>query len=92
MVWDNEVHQTTGGQPTATARRASLVAIARGAGIEKGLEVRTPDELERAVDRILAEDGPFVVVVKVDRGSTTAAFDPDVIGQPARFRKALAAL
>ena len=92
MVWDNEVHQTTGGQPTATARRASLVAIARGAGIEKGLEVRTPDELERVVDRILAEDGPFVVVVKVDRGSTTAAFDPDVIGQPARFRKALAAL
>lgn len=84
MVWDNEVHQTTGGQPTATARRASPVAIARG-------EVRTLDELERAVDRILAEDGPFVVVVKVDRGSTTAAFDPDVIGQPARFRKALAA-
>ena len=91
MVWDNEVHQTTGGQPTATARRASLVAIASGAGIEKALEVRTPDELERAVDRILTEDGPLVVVVKVDKGSTAAAFDPDVIGQPARFRKALAA-
>jgi len=33
MVWDNEVHQTTGGQATATARKASLVGMARGAGI-----------------------------------------------------------
>ena len=38
VVWDNEVHMTTGGQPTATAFRSSLAAIARGAGIEKVLE------------------------------------------------------
>ena len=31
VIWDNEVHQTTGGQPTATAARSSLAAIARGA-------------------------------------------------------------
>jgi len=92
MVWDNEVHQTTGGQATATSKRASLVAIARGAGIEKGLEVRTQEELGRAVDRILSEDGPFIVVVKVDKGPSTAPFDQDLIGQATRFRKALAAL
>ena len=67
-------------------RKASLVGIARGAGIEKGIE------LERAVDRILGEDGPFIVVVKVDKGPTTAPFDQDLIGQATRFRKALAAV
>jgi thiamine pyrophosphate-dependent acetolactate synthase large subunit-like protein len=92
IVWDNEVHQTTGGQATATARKASLVGMARGAGIEKGLEVRTQAELERAVDRILTEDGPFIVVVKIDKGASTAPFDQDLIGQASRFRKALAAL
>ena len=40
VVWDNEVHQTTGGQPTATAR-TSLAGIARGAGIEKIIEPAT---------------------------------------------------
>ena len=92
MVWDNEAHQTTGGQATATARKASLVGIARGAGIEKGIEVRTQEELERAADRILTEDGPFIVVVKIDKGASTAPFDQDLIGQVSRFRKALAAL
>jgi hypothetical protein len=33
-----------------------------------------------------------MVVVKVDKGPTTAPFDPDLIGQATRFRKALAAL
>ena len=29
VIWDNEVHQTTGGQPTATAVRSSLAGMAR---------------------------------------------------------------
>jgi len=44
------------------------------------------------VDRILKEDGPFIVVVKIDKGPSTAPFDQDLIGQASRFRKALAAL
>ena len=56
MVWDNEAHQTTGGQATATARRASLVGIARGAGIEKGVEVRTQGRPRAHDDRVLKED------------------------------------
>ena len=92
VVWDNEVHQTTGGQPTATAARSSLAAIARGAGIEKALEVRTEDELRRAYDRMLGEDGPFVVCVKVEKGRSECRFtDRDVVGQARRFRQALAA-
>ena len=92
VVWDNEVHQTTGGQPTATAARSSLAAVARGAGVEKALEVRTEDELRRAYDRMLGEDGPFVVCVKVEKGRAEGRFrDRDVVGQARRFRQALAA-
>ena len=92
VVWDNEVHQTTGGQPTATAARSSLAAIAKGAGIDKAMEVRTEEELRRAYDQMLGEDGPFVVCVKVVKGRSEGTFDRDIVGQARRFAHALAAL
>jgi len=92
VVWDNEVHQTTGGQPTATAFRSSLAAIARGAGIEKVLEPRDETELGGAYDRILSEDGPFVVHVKVEKGRAEGKLDRDVIGYKLRFMRAVATL
>ena len=92
VIWDNEVHETTGGQPTATAARSSLAAIAHGAGVEKALEVRTEEELCRAYDRILREDGPFVVNVKVATGRSEGRLDRDVVGHTRRFKRALAEL
>ena len=92
VIWDNEVHMTTGGQPTATAFRSSLAAIARGAGIEKALEPKNEDELGRAYNRILTEDGPFVVNVKVEKGPAEGKLDRDVVGHKLGFMKALAAL
>ena len=92
VIWDNEVHETTGGQPTATAARSSLAAIAHGAGVEKALEVRTEEELCRAYDRILREDGPFVVNVKVAPGRSEGRLDRDVVGHTRRFKRALAEL
>jgi thiamine pyrophosphate-dependent acetolactate synthase large subunit-like protein len=92
VVWDNEVHMTTGGQPTATAHRSSFAQMARGAGIEKVLEPRDEAELGRAYDRMLAEDGPFVVPVKVSRGRAEGRLERDVVGYARRFRQALAAV
>ena len=92
LIWDNEVHQTTGGQPTATAARSSLAGIARGAGVEKALEVRTEDELRGAYDRLFAEDGPFVVAVKTEKGRAEGTLDLDVVGHTRSFIQALAAL
>lgn len=92
VIWDNEVHQTTGGQPTATAARSSLAAIARGAGVDKAMEVRTDEELRRAYDRIFSEDGPFVVSVKVSKGRAEGRLDRDNVGRARRFARALAAL
>lgn len=92
VIWDNEAHMTTGGQPTATAHRSSLAGLARGAGVEKALEARDEDELRRVYDRILREDGPFVVAAKIDRGPAEGQLDRDVIGYKLRFTNALASL
>ena len=66
--------------------------MARGAGIEKVLEPRNEAELGQAFDRMLAEDGPFVVPVKVSRGRAEGRLDRDVVGYARRFRQALADL
>lgn len=93
IVWDNEVHQTTGGQPTATAFRSSLAGLARGAGIEKVLEPANEEELLAAYDHILSEEpGPFFVCVKVDAGAAQGQIDRDVIWYKLRFMRALADL
>jgi thiamine pyrophosphate-dependent acetolactate synthase large subunit-like protein len=92
IVWDNEVHQTTGGQPTATAFRSSLAGIARGAGIEKVLEPANEEELADAYERILSgEPGPFFILVKVDKGEVEGQADRDAIWYKLRFMRALAA-
>jgi hypothetical protein len=54
------------------------------------LEPRDEGELGRAFDRILAEDGPFVVPVKVSRGRAEGRLERDVVGFARRFRQALA--
>jgi thiamine pyrophosphate-dependent acetolactate synthase large subunit-like protein len=92
VVWDNEVHQTTGGQPTATSMRTSLAGVARGAGIEKVIEPQNEEEVAAAFDRILSEDGPFFVVVKVDTGLASGSLDRDLIRYKLRFMQALTEL
>jgi thiamine pyrophosphate-dependent acetolactate synthase large subunit-like protein len=92
VIWDNQVHMTTGGQPTATAHRSSLAHMARGAGIEKVIEPRDETELGHAFDRILSEEGPFVVPVKIRVGRSEGGLSRDVIGSARRFRQALAAV
>ena len=92
VVWDNEVHQTTGGQPTATGMRSSLAAIAVGAGIEQVLQPQNEEELSAAFDRILNEDGPFFVEVKVDPGPAAGEMGRDLMWYKLRFMRALAGL
>ncbi len=93
IVWDNEVHQTTGGQPTATAFKSSLAAIAAGAGFEKAYEVRNEEELTALFDRIVSgEPGPFFIDAKVDKGAAEGQIDRNPIWYKMRFMRALAAL
>ncbi len=49
VVWDNGLYQITGGQPTASATTADLVAIARGAGISRSAWAADEDDFARLV-------------------------------------------
>jgi phosphonopyruvate decarboxylase len=65
LVLENGVFLETGRQPVATSAGADLVAIARGAGIERAFATADPVELAGLVDRGLAEPGPTLVVARV---------------------------
>ena len=94
VIWDNESHMTTGGQPTATRMKTSFAGIARGAGIDtdRVIEPANEEDLDHAFERILSEDGPFVVPVKIDFGMAEGSADRNMIAHKIRFMRALAEL
>lgn len=67
FVNDNETYQTVGGYPTMTADKADLAAIARGAGVEHAVTVRTMDKFEREVDAAFEKNkGARFIVLKTE--------------------------
>jgi len=61
IVWDNRSYAMTGGQPTATAFRTDLGAIARGAGYPKVERVESLAAFQSAAERALNEPGPWFI-------------------------------
>ena len=88
LVMDNESYVETGGQPTATAGRTDLEAIARAAGIGTTCTVRDESELETLRDRMLNAPGPFFANVKVAAETLPLVFPHSFDGATAidRFR------
>jgi len=86
VVWDNGIYQITGGQPTASASTADLVAIARGSGIANANWAAEEGEF----DRLLAEalkGGPSLIAARIDDKPGVATTDRD----PVRIRAAFMA-
>lgn len=69
LVIDNGTYLSTGRGEllSATASGTDLHAMAKGAGIQKAVSVSTVERLEEWLKRAFHEDGPFVIVAKVDR-------------------------
>jgi thiamine pyrophosphate-dependent acetolactate synthase large subunit-like protein len=65
VVLNNGCYEITGGQPVPGVNKARLAEIARGAGIARAYELKTLDELERAIGDILREPGPTFVDLHV---------------------------
>ena len=66
VIWDNESYQSIGGPPTHTASgRVDLAAIARGAGVEQAVTVRSVAEFDAHCEKGLSSDRPYIVVAKV---------------------------
>ena len=76
IVMDNASYQITGGQPTATAASADLVAVAHGAGIARSDWARDPDDFARLVQNALQSTGPSLIGARID--------DAPAAGEPAR--------
>jgi thiamine pyrophosphate-dependent acetolactate synthase large subunit-like protein len=88
IVWDNETYQITGGQPTATARGADLVAIARGSGIQKAHWARDERHFEALVEEAVNSDGPFFIAAKMMAAAVeTTHRDPAALRE--RFMRGL---
>lgn len=66
IIWDNAQYQITGGQPTHTGGKADIEAMARGAGFQQALTVKTFTAFKEALSRILSQTGPWILVAKTD--------------------------
>ncbi len=64
IVLDNEAYESTGGQPSVSAR-TPLEAVARAAGYPHARRVSTAEELARAVRELGEARGPAFLLVKV---------------------------
>ena len=71
VVWDNGMYQITGGQAAATAGRADIVEIARGAGIAQSAWASDEEDFDRLVARALEGDGPWFIGVRIDGTAPT---------------------
>lgn len=94
VVLDNGQYVTTGGQDTATSGRTSITGLAVGAGFaaEKVIEATNDEELDHAYERILDEEGPFVLNVKIESAPAKGKLDRDLLWYKLRFMRAISAL
>ncbi|MEK7210801.1 MAG: thiamine pyrophosphate-dependent enzyme [Candidatus Binatota bacterium] len=67
-VCENGTYETNGAVPIPGVRRISFAAIARAAGYPKSYEFDKLDDWEREAGRILKEEGPVLVDLKLVPG------------------------
>jgi thiamine pyrophosphate-dependent acetolactate synthase large subunit-like protein len=65
IIFDNESYASTGGLPTATAGKTTLVEIAKGAGISNAVEVSKIEDFTAVITKALAGHGPWFIVAMV---------------------------
>jgi thiamine pyrophosphate-dependent acetolactate synthase large subunit-like protein len=96
VVFDNGAYLTTGSGSvaSATASGADLAAIARAAGIACSVLVEDIPAFERAIGQAMRDDGPWVIVARVDASDRSdprarGGFPSDVVEQSVLFQVAL---
>jgi thiamine pyrophosphate-dependent acetolactate synthase large subunit-like protein len=88
VVWDNGIYQITGGQPTASATAADLVAIARGSGIASSAWAADEEDFDRLFAAALG-GGPSLIAVRTDDKPGVGATDRDPVQIRERFMRGL---
>jgi thiamine pyrophosphate-dependent acetolactate synthase large subunit-like protein len=86
IVLDNEAYEGGGGLRSATAGKADLSAIARGAGVPESCVVTTPEEFETKARESLISPGHYFMVAKVEQGSVAKLPILTLDGKEAKYR------
>lgn len=68
IVFDNASHDSTGGQPTVSDT-VNFEQIALACGYKQAYIVNSKEELIKKINKIKKEDGPSMIVVKVNKGA-----------------------
>jgi len=82
IVLDNEVHATTGGQPTVS-NTARLEEMASAAGFTMAKRVSSSQDLRLVLGQALSAKGPSFILVKVEEGEKET---PRVSYEPTQIR------
>jgi thiamine pyrophosphate-dependent acetolactate synthase large subunit-like protein len=86
LVLDNEAYEGGGGLRSATAGKADLSVIARGAGVPNAKVVTTIENFEIAMREALKTPGHHFIVAKVDKGSVDKLPTLTLDGKEAKYR------
>ena len=89
VVWDNGIYQITGGQKTASAETADLVALARGAGIVNSHWAADEDEFERLFAGALKQGGPSLIAARIDDKPGVGTTERDPVQIRERFMRGM---
>lgn len=89
VVFDNRMYETTGGQPTHTAKGVNLAAIARGAGLVQVREVSDLPSFVNAAQDALREPGPWFIVATVEPAASTARIPRRPVYEKDRFMNSI---
>jgi phosphonopyruvate decarboxylase len=68
VVFNNEAHESVGGQPTPTSR-LDFPGLARAAGYRRADSVESLEAIPDAVDRLCADEGPALLEIRIRQGS-----------------------
>ena len=90
IVLDNEMHASTGGQPTVS-NTVRLEEVARAAGFQAVKKISSIENLRMVMSEVLSSEGPSFVLVKIEKGEkevSRVSYEPTYIKN--RFKEAIA--
>lgn len=89
IVFDNGVYQITGSQPTLTAFRTDLVAMAQGAGLAQSAWAGDEAHYEELLQLALKGEGPWFIAARTDDQPPAGVTERDAVKIRSRFMQGL---
>lgn len=69
IIFDNSIHESTGGQPTAT-NIIQIEKIARACNYNYVFKVSTKNQIIKIFNKLKRLKGPIMIVVKIEKGKS----------------------